>query len=71
VPCPVLGRVSMDYTVVSLEGAPPAQIGDEVICLGGEGRHAVSVEDWAAMKNTHPYDIICSFGNRVEHRFVR
>ena len=84
--CPVLGRVSMDYTVVSLEGAPHAQIGDEVICLGcsGEpvarqaahsatatgGGDAISVEDWAAIKGTHPYDIICSFGNRVERRFV-
>ena len=70
VPCPVLGRVSMDYTSVSLEHAPHAQIGDEVTCLGGTGEHAVTVEDWAAIKETHAYDIICSFGSRVEHRFV-
>lgn len=70
VPCPVLGRVSMDYTSVSLEHAPHAQIGDEVTCLGGTGEHAVTVEDWAAIKQTHAYDIICSFGNRVEHRFI-
>ena len=70
VPCRVLGRVSMDYTAVSLEGAPHAQVGDEAICLGGGGKHAVSVEDWAALKQTHPYEIICSFGNRVERRFI-
>ncbi len=70
VPCPVLGRISMDYTVVSLECVPEAQIGTEVICLGGSGVHALTVEDWAALKNTHPYEIICSFGNRVEHRFL-
>ena len=69
-PCPVLGRVSMDYTIVSLEHIPAAQIGDEVTCLGGIGEHAVSVEDWAALKQTHAYDIICSFGSRVERRFV-
>ncbi len=70
VPCPVLGRLSMDYTTVSLESVPGANIGDEVICLGGEGIHALTVEDWAALKNTHPYEIICSFGNRVERRYV-
>jgi len=70
VPCPVLGRISMDYTTVSLESVPDAVIGDEVVCLGGEGIHALTVEDWAALKNTHPYEIICSFGNRVERRYV-
>ena len=70
VPCPVLGRISMDYTTVSLENVPDAAIGDEVTCLGGEGIHALTVEDWAALKNTHPYEIICSFGNRVERRYV-
>jgi len=70
VPCPVLGRLSMDYTTVSLEAAPDACVGDEVICLGGEGIHALRVEDWAALKNTHPYEIICSFGNRVERRYL-
>ena len=69
VPCPVLGRVSMDYTSVSLEHAPHAQIGDDVTCLGGTGEHAISVEDWAAIKETHPYEIICSFGSRVERHF--
>ena len=70
VPCPVLGRISMDYTTVSLESVPDAAVGDEVVCLGGEGIHALTVEDWAALKNTHPYEIICSFGNRVERRYV-
>jgi alanine racemase len=69
-PCPVLGRISMDYTTVSLESIPDATVGDEVVCLGGEGIHALTVEDWASLKNTHPYEIICSFGNRVERRYV-
>lgn len=68
--CQVLGRVSMDYTTVSLEQVPDAACGDEVICLGGSGPSAISVEDWAELKGTHPYDIICSFGSRVERRYV-
>jgi len=69
-PCRILGRVSMDYTTVSLESVPGAQCGDDVICLGGEGPDAISVEEWARIKNTHPYDIICSFGSRVERCYV-
>lgn len=69
-PCPVLGRVSMDYTTISLEQVPDAVTGDDVICLGGEGSKAISVEDWAQLKGTHPYEIICSFGSRVERRYV-
>ncbi len=68
--CPVLGRVSMDYTSVSLEPVPDARVGDVVTCLGGEGLRAITVDQWAQLKNTHPYEIICSFGTRVERRYV-
>ncbi len=63
--CPVLGRLSMDYTTIALDRAPGAAVGDEVICLGGEGPRAIPVSTWADLKGTHPYDIMCSFGNRV------
>ena len=69
-PCPILGRISLDYTIVSLDGVPDASVGDEVICIGGKGPNAIRVEDWGTLKNTHSYDIICSFGNRVERRYV-
>ncbi len=68
--CQVLGRVSMDYTTVSLDQVPGACCGDEVVCLGGSGPEAVTVEGWALLKATHSYDIICSFGSRVERRYV-
>ena len=70
VPCPILGRLSMDYTTVSLDHAPDAAVGDEVTCLGGSGPNTITVEDWARAKGTNPYEIICSFGNRVERRYV-
>ena len=68
--CPVLGRVSMDYVTVSLEDAPAATAGDEVVCLGGDGPTAITVDQWAQLKGTHPYEIICSFGARVERRHL-
>ena len=60
----------MDYTTVSLEQVPDAELGDEVICLGGEGPQEITVDSWAQLKGTHPYDIICSFGNRVRRCYT-
>ena len=65
-PCPVIGRISMDYTTVDVSKAGNVKPGDEVIALGGRGKYAVTPDDWASLKGTHAYDIICSFGNRVE-----
>ncbi len=63
--CPILGRVSMDYTTVSLENVINPEVENTVICLGKDQSVAISVEDWAEKKKTNSYDIICSFGNRV------
>ena len=68
--CPVVGRVSMDYTTVDVSSVDEVSCGDEVICLGRCGDDAITPDDWAAIKGTHAYDIICSLGTRVE-RVVR
>ncbi len=70
-PCPVVGRVSMDYTTIDVTHVPEAAPGDEVTCLGGEGAAKVTPDAWGALKGTHAYEIICSLGNRVERVCVR
>ena len=64
--CKIVGRISMDYTTVDVTDVPGVQAGDEVICFGKCGRDAITPDDWAALKGTHAYDIICSLGNRVQ-----
>ena len=64
--CPIIGRISMDYTTVDVSEVPGVKAGDEVICFGRCGRDAITPDDWAAIKGTHAYDIICSLGSRVE-----
>ena len=66
VKCPIVGRVSMDYTTIDLSRVPDAESGDEVICLGDE----IPVSDWAVSNKTITYDIICSIGNRVERVYL-
>ena len=70
--CPVLGRISMDYTTVSLEafGGELPEPGTEVTLIGREDGQAVTVEDWAGLRGTHAYDILCSFGPRVKRVYI-
>ena len=63
--CPILGRISMDYTTVNVSAVPSVTPGDEVICFGRSGNESISPDDWAVLKGTHAYDIICSLGSRV------
>ena len=68
--CPVIGRISMDYTTVDVSAVRDVKPGDEVVCFGKSGRHSITPDDWAALKGTHAYDIICSLGNRVARVLV-
>ena len=68
--CPVIGRISMDYTTVDVSSVPDVKPGDEVICFGRSGKLAIAPDDWATLKGTHAYDIICSLGSRVERVFT-
>ncbi len=67
--CRVIGRVSMDYTTISLENVPDAMCGDEVICLGSSPDHKITIDDWATMKAVNSYEILCSFGSRVQRNY--
>ena len=64
--CKIIGRISMDYTTVDVSDVPDAKAGDDVICFGRCGRDSITPDDWAAVKGTHAYDIICTLGSRVE-----
>lgn len=65
----IVGRISMDYLTVDLCEIPEASVGDTITLIGREGEHEIRVEDWAAAKQTHAYDIICSIGSRVAREF--
>jgi alanine racemase len=65
VACPVIGRLSMDYTTVDVTDVPAVSPGDEVVCLGKSGALSVTPDDWARLKGTHAYDVLCSLGSRV------
>ena len=68
--CPIVGRISMDYTTVDATEVPDVKPGDEVVCFGRCGGETIAPDDWARIKGTHAYDILCSIGVRVERRVL-
>ena len=68
---PILGRVTMDLTMVDLTDAPSAAVGDEVVLFGDQGRETLSLEEVARGSETLPYEIMCTIGKRVTRIYVR
>lgn len=62
---PMIGRVSMDLTIVDVTAIPEAAIGDEVVVIGEQHGQRVSAEDHARIAATIPYEILCAISDRV------
>ncbi|MCE5278159.1 MAG: alanine racemase [Planctomycetaceae bacterium] len=61
----VIGRVSMDQTIIDLSGIAGAAVGDEVEVISSDRAAPNSVENLAKMAGTIPYEIIVRLGARV------
>jgi alanine racemase len=68
---PILGRVTMDLTMVDVTDLPEAAVGDEVVLFGDQGDAALSIEEVARGSETLPYEIMCTIGKRVTRIYVR
>ena len=66
---PIVGRISMDLTLVDVTGIPGVAVGDEVILLGtGEG-WSVDAREHAELANSTPYEILCNISKRVPRKY--
>jgi len=67
---PIVGRISMDLTLVDVTGLPGIEVGDEAILLGSCEGLSVDAREHAALANTVLYEILCGISKRVPRRFV-
>lgn len=65
--CPIVGEVSMDFTIVDLAAAPRAREGDEAVLLGAEPYDA---QGMAALTGGIPYELLCRISARVKREYV-
>lgn len=68
--CPILGRVTMDYTMICLDAVPEAKAGDEVELFSSIPGDAIDIANWCTYKRTHSWDILCAISPRVVRQGV-
>lgn len=63
--CPVLGRVTMDQTIVDVTDVPGVQCGDAVVLVGRQGGEEISIGEFSRHADTIPWETLCSVTKRV------
>lgn len=66
---PVVGRISMDWTLLDVTDADDVSTNDEVFLIGGENEHAIKAADLARELETIGYEITCGISPRVPRIF--
>jgi alanine racemase len=67
---PIVGRISMDLTLVDVTGLPGVAVGDEAILLGSSDGLSVDAREHAALANTALYEILCGISKRVPRKYI-
>jgi len=62
---PVVGRVSMDLTLIDVTDVPGVKLDERVTMLGSDGDCSITAEDLGELAGTISYEITCGIGNRV------
>ena len=62
---PQVGSITMDQMMVDITGSDKIKVGSTLVLLGSDGDKTISPIDWAKQSNTIPWEILCSFKNRL------
>jgi len=62
---PQVGSITMDQMMVDITDSNEIKVGSTMLLLGSEGDKTISPIDWARESNTIPWEILCSFKNRL------
>ncbi|MGD0736301.1 MAG: alanine racemase [Terracidiphilus sp.] len=62
---PLIGRISMDQSVIDVTEIPGVQPGDEVVILGTQGEETITAFDHAEATGTIPWEVFTRIAARV------
>lgn len=62
---PVVGRVSMDVSVVNITGVDGVGVGDVATLVGRDGGEEITIEDVAAVADTISYEVMTGLSARL------
>ncbi len=64
--CPILGRVTMDQTIVDVTDVPGVAVGDIATILGAQGADRITVREFCAWSDCIPWEALCTLTQRVQ-----
>jgi alanine racemase len=67
---PIVGRISMDISLVDVTDVAGVEIGDEVILIGARDGQRITAWDLANAAGTIPYEVLCNISKRVPRKYV-
>ncbi|MCP9493296.1 MAG: alanine racemase [Pyrinomonadaceae bacterium MAG19_C2-C3] len=67
---PIIGRVSMDLTLVDVTDVLAVELWDTVTFIGGDGELSITAAEVARQAGTLSYEITCGISGRVPRRYV-
>ena len=62
---PMVGRISMDVTVVDISDVPGVEVGDVATLIGSDGDERITVDDVAQLAGTISYEVLTGLGPRL------
>lgn len=63
--CPILGRVTMDQTIVDVTDVSSAETGDEAVLVGKQENEEISLAEFSRRADTIPWEALTAITKRV------
>jgi alanine racemase len=63
--CRVIGRVTMDQTMIDATDVPQARVGEDAVLIGAQGRERVEAAELARLCGTIAYETVTGLSTRV------
>lgn len=67
---PVIGMVNMNIITVDITGIPAAAVGDEVVIIGKQGRHRITVSSFSDLANYVNYEMLIRLPYEIPRKIV-
>jgi len=68
---PIVGRVSMDLTLVDVTEVKDATLGDEAVIIGRQGSIGITAEEIATQVGSISYEMTCGISDRVQRKYIQ
>ena len=70
--CPILGRVTMDQTIIDITDIPDSEkvaSGDECVIVGCQNGAEITITEFSQLAGTIPWETLCMVSKRVERDY--